>query len=353
MKETLPGAGIRASRLYRVEAGDFVYNRLFAWKGSFAVATDEHDDCFVSNEFPCFRVDESRLDGQFLWRYLSRVSAWTEALGLSTGGTPTRRNRLKEEKFLGMTIPLPSLAEQRRIVAKIDQLAAKIAEARGLREQATAATAHLLDGEAGDRLTCAGATRVGDFLSIQSGYAFKSEWFAEQGIRLVRNVNIGHGSIDWGQTARIPMERRDEFARFALDVGDILVTLDRPIISTGVKVARVTDADVPSLLLQRVGRVQFKSKAVVPEFFFAWLRSRQFVGAIDPGRSNGVPHIAPKDVESIPFAPPPRAEQRRIVAYLDDLQAKVDRLKALQAQTAAELDALLPAILDKAFKGEL
>lgn len=50
---------------------------------------------------------------------------------------------------------------------------------------------------------------------------------------------------------------------------------------------------------------------------------------------------------------PPLPEQRRIVAYLDDLQAKVDRLKALQAQTAAELDALLPAILDKAFKGEL
>jgi type I restriction enzyme S subunit len=46
-------------------------------------------------------------------------------------------------------------------------------------------------------------------------------------------------------------------------------------------------------------------------------------------------------------------DQRRIVAYFDDLQAKVDRLKALQAQTAAELDALLPAALDKAFKGEL
>ena len=46
-------------------------------------------------------------------------------------------------------------------------------------------------------------------------------------------------------------------------------------------------------------------------------------------------------------------QHRRIAAYLDDLQAKVDRLKALQAQTAAELDALLPAILDRAFKGEL
>jgi hypothetical protein len=42
-----------------------------------------------------------------------------------------------------------------------------------------------------------------------------------------------------------------------------------------------------------------------------------------------------------------------LIAYLDDLQAKVDCLKALQAQSHAELDALLPSILDKAFKGEM
>ena len=50
---------------------------------------------------------------------------------------------------------------------------------------------------------------------------------------------------------------------------------------------------------------------------------------------------------------PPLAEQRRIVAELDALQAEVDALKRLQAATAAELDALLPAILDRAFKGDL
>jgi type I restriction enzyme S subunit len=44
---------------------------------------------------------------------------------------------------------------------------------------------------------------------------------------------------------------------------------------------------------------------------------------------------------------------RRIVAELDALPAEVDVLKHLPAGTAAELDALLPAILDKAFKREL
>ena len=50
---------------------------------------------------------------------------------------------------------------------------------------------------------------------------------------------------------------------------------------------------------------------------------------------------------------PPLPEQRRIVAELDALQLQVDALKRLQAETSVELDALLPAILDRAFKGEL
>jgi type I restriction enzyme S subunit len=50
---------------------------------------------------------------------------------------------------------------------------------------------------------------------------------------------------------------------------------------------------------------------------------------------------------------PPLPEQRQIVAELGKLQAEVDALKLLHVETAAELDTLLPAILDRAFKGEL
>ena len=63
----------------------------------------------------------------------SRQSAWNEALGLSYGATPTSRNRLKERDFFAMKVPLPPLEDQRRIVAKIEHLAAKIDEVHGLR----------------------------------------------------------------------------------------------------------------------------------------------------------------------------------------------------------------------------
>ena len=60
-----------------------------------------------------------------------------------------------------------------------------------------------------------------------------------------------------------------------------------------------------------------------------------------------------KILSSLPIPSLSHGEQRRIVAYLDGLQAKIDSLKQLQAKTQAEIDALLPSILDKAFKGEL
>jgi type I restriction enzyme S subunit len=50
---------------------------------------------------------------------------------------------------------------------------------------------------------------------------------------------------------------------------------------------------------------------------------------------------------------PALPEQRRIVAELDGLQAEVEAVKHLQIETAVELDALLPTILDRAFNGEL
>ena len=59
-------------------------------------------------------------------------------------------------------------------------------------------------------------------------------------------------------------------------------------------------------------------------------------------------------MKNIPFpADLPLSDQRRIVEYLDSLRAKLDALRKLHALTAADLDALMPSILDKAFKGEL
>jgi type I restriction enzyme S subunit len=67
----------------------------------------------------------------------------------------------------------------------------------------------------------------------------------------------------------------------------------------------------------------------------------------------GKPGLNLSNIRSLSLPFPPLFEQRRIVSELDGLQEEVHALKYLQAETAAELDALLPAILDRAFKGEI
>ncbi len=71
------------------------------------------------------------------------------------------------------------------------------------------------------------------------------------------------------------------------------------------------------------------------------------------GLADAQVNISQSILRSTPVAYPSLPEQQPIVTYLDDSQAKVESLKQMQGETGSELDALLPSVLDKAFKGEL
>ena len=104
-------------------------------------------------------------------------------------------------------------------------------------------------------------------------------------------------------------------------------------------------------------RLELDETTVWPKFVWYWLQcqaARDFIREHAKGTSPSMKKISQGTVIAIPFPTTLSLdEQRRIIAELDALQAEVDRLKALQAETASELDALLPAILDRALKGEL
>jgi type I restriction enzyme S subunit len=191
-------------------------------------------------------------------------------------------------------------------------------------------------------------SRVGDVVSMLNGYAFKSEWFLESGTRLVRNVNVGHGHLDWQQAACVSPAVADEFAQFSLAEGDVVLTLDRPIISTGLKLAVVQRNDLPCLLLQRVARLSPDANSLSSEFMLLWLRSDSFVKAIDPGRSNGVPHISTKQVAALTIDLPPLAEQAHIVARVTELRRICadlrQRLSACQTTQSHLAEALVAEV---------
>jgi type I restriction enzyme S subunit len=299
-------------------------------------------------------------------------------------------------------LPLPPLAEQHRIVAKVDELMALCDQLEAARQEQkhgqqrlVAASLQRLNQPAEDpatfrqqagfalnvlpRLTTTAAEikqlrqtilnlavrgklvpgtmgrmgAVGDYRNLQNGYAFKSGWFAKSGIKLLRNANVGHGQIRWDDVVHIPEERFSEFARFSLEEGDIVLTLDRPFIMTGTKVARVNAYDLPALLLQRVGRFVEIAPGLDDDYLFLWINSPHFNEQIDPGRSNGVPHISSKQVESASILIPPLAEQHRIVAKVDELMALCDQLEQ-QLNAGEQLGRkLLEAVVQEAVAGRL
>jgi type I restriction enzyme S subunit len=93
------------------------------------------------------------------------------------------------------------------------------------------------------------------------------------------------------------------------------------------------------------------------QFAWYWLQTplvREYINKNAKGTSPTMKKISQGIVASIPFPSSLLvSEQRRIVTDMNALQTQVDALKRLQAETAVELDTLFPAVLGRAFKGEL
>lgn len=133
-KDVKKGEDIKAKTIYKVEKGDFIYNRLFAWKGSFAIVTEQFNNCYVSNEFPCFKVDQERIDLHYLLWYFNQEIMWRQCLEKSEGSTAISRNRLKVGRFLSFKISLPPLSIQKEIVNKLNSSFTRIDEITSLKE---------------------------------------------------------------------------------------------------------------------------------------------------------------------------------------------------------------------------
>ena len=129
-RETVKGDSLSATYVTPVIPNAFIYNRLFAWKGSFAVVPEEHRECFVSNEFPQFIVDEQRILPCYLYLFFMRDSTIRAVNASSIGSAAISRNRFKEDEFLDFEIPLPPLPAQLAIVARWEKAQKEIAEAR-------------------------------------------------------------------------------------------------------------------------------------------------------------------------------------------------------------------------------
>ena len=347
------GSAFAYKTLTRLRQGEFVYPKLMAWEGAFGIVPPNCDRCYVSPEFPVFELDTVRLLPRFLEFYFQIPAVWESVSGGSTG-TNVRRRRLNPSDFLQRQIPLPPLAEQRRVVARTEELAAQIHEARTLRQQATEEAEALRIASLRDIMLKGKAEEIeleGVCDAIIDNL-HSNPRYADSGVPCIRSPDVGWGEL-FLETALKTDE--DEFRRRTVrgkpQIDDIVLVREGG--GTG-KCALVLPTHRFSLG-QRVMMLRPNQQTILPQFFLYQLLSplvqEDQIATLSKGSAS--PHLNIGALRHFRLRLPALAEQRRIVAELDALQAEVDALKRLQAETAAELDALLPAILDRAFKGEL
>ena len=130
------GAEIAAGRRLRVRAGQFILSRIDARNGAVGIVPADLDGAVVSNDFPSFDVDRSRLLPTFLG-WMAKTTSFVDRCRAASEGT-TNRVRIQEARFLDDAIPLPSLEEQRRIVAKLDGVGARVGVITRLRAELAA-----------------------------------------------------------------------------------------------------------------------------------------------------------------------------------------------------------------------
>ena len=300
---------------YLFEPGDVLYSKLRPYLRK-VVPVDFRGLC--SADACPIRVNPERLDVDYLaWALLS--DDFTEYADAES--RRARMPKLNREQLFAWNIPLPPLAEQRRIAGRLREQLAEVAKARTAVQAQLAAAQALPAAALREVFDCLESSdwprcRIGEVGRVQSGYAFKSEWYSTDGIRLLRNANVSQGRISWDDTARILWERRSEFPSVELQEGDIILSLDRPLVGGGLKLARLTRDDIPALLLQRVGRFQLNDK-VVPDYLYFYLQTNDFIEAItEHDQSLGVPHVSPKQVEQLELPLPPLDKQRAVAARL-------------------------------------
>lgn len=270
------------------------------------------------------------------------------------------------KKLAELCIPLPPLAEQKVIAKKLDTLLAQVETTKARLERipgilkrfrqsvlAAAVSGRLTEEWRGRQILGAKAGILGSFVSIDVGHAFKSNEFSDSGIKLLRGQNIEPGALKWEETKFFPEEKLADFAHLFIHEGDIILAMDRPIISTGLKLARAAKQDLPCVLVQRVAR--FKDfRGLNPEFLFLLLSDISFTNYIQPNQTGSdIPHISGKQILAYEVAVPTLNEQMEIVRRVEQLFAFADTIEQKANAALERVNNLTQSILAKAFRGEL
>ncbi len=197
--------------------------------------------------------------------------------------------------------------------------------------------------------------KCGFYLSVLSGFAFPSSGFSddENDTRLLRGINVSVSCIRWDETVRWKRRTGDRLDEYEMAVGDLVIGMDRPIISDGIRVSKIREEDVPSLLLQRVASIK-PGPNLSSDFLMQIMSSPMFAAHIEPDTTGvSVPHISPSQIADFVIAMPPIEEQERIASVLDEKLSKFDLLMSSCEDAMELLQERRTALISAAVTGKI
>jgi type I restriction enzyme S subunit len=194
---------------------------------------------------------------------------------------------------------------------------------------------------------------VEQLAELAVGFAFKSREYQETGIPLLRGENIEPGGLRWDDTRFWAPDKLQGLEHLVVREGDVILAMDRPVVTAGLKLARARHSDVPCLLVQRVARL----RAAMWEggYLHAALADNRFIRHVLVGGQTGtqLPHISGSRIASFCVALPPLAEQARIVYELERRITDAEAVERAVVINSLRASSLRQPILRAAFSGKL
>ena len=354
--DSVPYCKIESADLpkYRLTSGDIVFARTGATTGKSFLVTEPPEAVFASYLIRLRLVDKKLLP-EFVSLFLQTSGYWKS---IKDGSTGSAQGGFNATKLGALSIPIPPLPEQQRIVGILDEAFDGIATAKANAEKNLQNARALFESHLQAVFTQRGKgwaeTTLRDVCQFENGDRGKNypnrEEYVESGIPW---INTGHiqpdGTLSQSEMNFISQEKYASLRSGKIQPGDLVYCLRGATLGKTALVDPFTvGAVASSLVIIRPGN------SLDRRYLYYFLTSPLGQGLIklyDNGAAQ--PNLGAKSVAKYKISLPSLAEQRAIVSRLTDLDEETQRLESIYRQKLAALDALKKSLLDQAFTGLL
>lgn len=337
-------------------AGDIVITAIGTIGNSYIVRGE--DRFYFKDASVLWLKRTSDVESRYINLWL-KSSLMREQLDEGNGATV---DTLTIKKLQGLTLELPSIPEQKRIVALLDTAFADLEQTRAKTEQNLKNARELFDSYLQQVFSQKGEGWVdlplGDICNFKHGFAFKSEFFVDKSKLILLTPGSFYedgGYRDRGEKTKY--YEGDFPAEYLLKKGDLLVAMTEQAVGLLGSSALVPENNT-FLHNQRLGLVEltpeFKNKVSL-KFLFHLFNTKNFRAKVQETATGlKVRHTSPKKMQviSVPILNDV-TEQELIAQKLFEAKERVIELEAIYQQKLDSIDELKKSILQKAFSGEL